>query len=139
MAPILEPPFPLAHLGFGVCIFLLGMTLFHRGRGKPPVLDGRIAPGGLGLGRCERCTVAGSLLVRTGTARAIQQIETIEKSSSVKILSGKDLWRQIQESSVQSELLSAPSPKAIFTATVQPWVLTDSLLGFCPAHPGEGR
>lgn len=83
--------------------------------------------------------MAGSLLVRTGTARAIQQIETIEKSSSVKILSGKDLWRQIQESSVQSELLSAPSPKAIFTATVQPWVLTDSLLGFCPAHPGEGR
>lgn len=70
-----------------------------------------------------------SSLVRTGTARAIQQIETVQKSSSVKSLSGKDLWRQIQESSVQSELLCAPSPRAVFTATVQPWI---SALWFPP-------
>lgn len=116
----------LAHLGFVdvcVCIFSLGMTVtVSQGQGRAWCFGWQHSTWRFGLGEMWEAQWQHSSLVRTGTARAAQQIETIEKSGFVKSLSGKDLWRQIQESSVQSGLLSAPSPKAVVTAKVQPWI-----------------
>lgn len=107
--------------------------LFHRGKIKPRVLDSSKVPGGLGLGSCERCTVAAFLTCLKGN---LQSNWANRDSWKVKLCEKLVRKRSLEKNPRE---FSAPFPKTVFTTTVQLWVLTDSSLGFCPAHPGEGR